>query len=139
MPYIVSYQKHTTASNTFYLRLHVQGSPDAIGQEIATVGGVTYVAVRDDATLPAEQPAEIAASIVNPVTLTDDLRGAIKAVSPQVRVINARVVEKIRARYSADDEIKCLRLAPSAETQAWNDWTEACRAWGHEQKAALGL
>jgi len=50
-----------------------------------------------------------------------------------------QVVEQIRARYSVDDEIKLLRIAPSEETSAWNAYVEDCRAWGRAKKAALGL
>lgn len=136
---IIAYRKYITVQFCRELNQPVDAQHNRIGTELATVDEVTYVHLPNDVTLPADQPAEIAASIINPVTLTDELHDAIKAASPHVQLINARVVEKIRERYSADDEIKCLRLAPSAETQAWNDWTEACRTWGHEQKAALGL
>ncbi len=101
--------------------------------------GTTYVSLPDGVTLPTDQPAEIAASIVNPVALNDMLREAIKAASPQVRVINALVGEKIAEQYSLADEIKLLRTAPSAEFEAYNAHAEACRAWGRDQKAALGL
>lgn len=110
-------------------------------QEIATLSdGRTVVVLADDVSLPAGQPAQIAASIetlTNP--LPADLHAAIAAASPHVRLINAQVVEKIRELYSVDDEIKLLRVAPSAETQAWNDHVEACRAWGRAEKAKLGL
>ena len=68
-----------------------------------------------------------------------ELRAEIIAASPHVRLINARVVEQIRATYSVDDEIKMLRIAPSEETTAWNDHVEACRAWGRAERAKLGL
>ncbi len=139
MPQIVSYQKHVTPLITRELRLPEDANHQRLGQEIATVDGTTYVSLPDGVTLPAEQPAEIAASIVNPVTLPDMLREAIKAASPQVRVINALVGEKIAEQYSLADEIKLLRTAPSAEFEAYNAHAEACRAWGREQKAALGL
>lgn len=100
--------------------------------------GITYISLPDGATLPADQPAEIAASVAE-VTLTDALREAIKAASPQVRVINAMVGEKIAEQYSLADEIKLLRTAPSAEFEAYNAHAESCRAWGRDQKAALGL
>lgn len=109
-----------------------------LGTELATVDGVTYVALPDGAALPANQPAEVSASI-QLVTLTDTLRDAIKAASPHYALINARVIEQIRTRYSQDDEIKCLRLAPSPETTAWNAWAEDCRTWGKQEKTKLGL
>lgn len=99
--------------------------------------GITYCSVPDGVALP-DQPAEIAASI-QAVTLDPALTQKIKAASPLVRLINATVAEKIAEQYSTADEIKLLRTAPSAEFEAYNAHAEACRAWGREQKAALGL
>lgn len=99
---------------------------------------MTYVCLPDGASLPAEQPAEIAAS-VQAVTLTDAQRDAIKAVSPHVRLINERVQAAIAERYSYADEIKLLRTAPSPEMVAYNAYAEECRAWGQVEKAKLGL
>lgn len=138
MPTLISYRKHIDALITRELRLPDGENHQRLGQEIATVEGITYVSLPDGATLPADQPAEIAASIQT-VTLTDALRETIKAASPRVRVINAMVAEKIAAQYSLADEIKLLRTAPSAEFEAYNAHAEACRAWGRERKAALGL
>jgi hypothetical protein len=138
VPTIISYQKHIDALITRELRLPDGENHQRLGQEIATVDGTTYVSLPDGATLPADQPAEIAASIQT-VTLSEPLREAIKAASPQVRVINAMVGEKIAEQYSLADEIKLLRTAPSAEFEAYNAHAEACRAWGRDQKAALGL
>ena len=138
MPTLISYRKHIDALITRELRLPEGENHQRLGQEIATLDGATYVSLPDGAVLPADQPDEIAASIET-VTLTDTLREAIKAASPQVRLINTTVAEKIAASYSMADEIKLLRTAPSAEFEAYNAHAEACRAWGREQKAALGL
>ena len=99
---------------------------------------MVYVSLPDGAILPSAQPSEITASIAE-VALTESLRQEIKAASPQVRLINTTVADKIAASYSLADEIKLLRTAPSAEFEAYNAHAEACRAWGREQKAALGL
>jgi len=99
---------------------------------------VTYVYVPDGAALPDGQPPEIAGSI-QPVTLTAELRHAIEDASPHVALIRARVAEKIATAYSIGDEIKLLRTAPSAEFELYNAYVEDCRAWGREQKSALGL
>ncbi|MDD4592777.1 MAG: hypothetical protein PHG06_20485 [Parabacteroides sp.] len=102
--------------------------------ELCTIAGDTYVSVPDGIILP-EQP-EI--SILE-VILSDDLISEIKAASPHVALINERVVELIRERYSVSDEIKMLRTGPTAETSAYNDYVEECRAWGRGEKAKLGL
>lgn len=138
MTSIVSYQKYIDTITTRTLRLPEGGHLQPIGTELATLGDTTYVSLPDGAVLPDNQPVEIVASIQS-VTLTPELCDAIKAASPHVRLINQRIIERIRERYSADDEIKMLRLAPSDETTAWNAYVESCRAWGREQKAALGL
>ncbi len=141
MPSLHAYRKLITAISTFEIRLPESAPGQRQGQEIATLAdGRTIVCLNDGATLPVDQPAQIAASIeALPNPLPVDLRAEILTASPHVRLINQRVVEKIRALYSIDDEIKMLRIAPSAETGAWNDHVEACRAWGQAEKAKLGL
>lgn len=131
MAFIVSYQKHSTPHSIITL-LHPEGCT-----ELCTLDDTTYVAIPDGLVLP-EQPAEIAASVAE-VTLTAELRERIKTESTHCQLIQQRVVERIRARYSMDDEIKLLRIAPSDETAAWNAYVEDCRAWGREQRAKLGL
>jgi len=102
---------------------------------------VTYVHVPDGAALPT-QSSDIAPKVAD---LTPALKKAIKAESPHVRLINARVVERIRARYSVDDELGMLRLAQGAggatdpEVAAYGAHVEACRAWGRQERAELGL
>ena len=103
--------------------------------ELCTINGITYVSTPDTLTLP-EQPAEIT---VEEATVTSELIEEIKAVSPHVQLINSRVIDMIRERYSINDEIKMLRIGASDETSAYNDYAEACRAWGRAEKAKLGL
>ena len=103
--------------------------------ELCTIDGVTYVSVPDSIILPA-QPEQIT---VEEVVLTDELKAAIKSESPHVQLINERVVAKIREIYSLNDEIKMIRLSPSAESTAYNEYVEACRDWGRVAKARLGL
>lgn len=141
MPSLHAYRKLITSLNTFEIRLPESAPGQRKGQEIATLAdGRTIVCLDDGATLPSEQPTQIAASIeALPSPLPAELRAQIMDASPHARLINQRVVEKIRAQYSVDDEIKMLRIAPSAETTAWNDHVEACRAWGRAERAKLGL
>jgi hypothetical protein len=111
----------------------------AIGTELCTLAGVTYVSLPNDAVLPADQYAEVVASIVNPCVPDAALLADIKAASPHVALINANVARQIAERYSTGDEIKLLRTAPSEEFDVYNDFVESCRAWGRAQKAAFGL
>jgi hypothetical protein len=134
----VSYRKYIDSQVTRELRLPEDSAHQRLGTELATVDGVTYVGLPDGATLPTDQPSEIAESI-STVVLTDAMRDAIKAASPHVRLINERVQAAIAERYSYADEIKLLRTAPSQECIAYNAYAEECRAWGRAEKAKLGL
>lgn len=51
----------------------------------------------------------------------------------------SNLVGSVAEQYSITDEIKLLRTAPSHEFDVYNDHAEACRQWGREQKALLGL
>lgn len=116
--------------------------------ELCTIDGTTYVAVPDGVTLP-DQPAEIT---VAPVDLTPELREQIKAASVHCAFIAERMVQKIRAVYSIDDEMFFARIGVGAATgmyqpnageladmQAFGEFVETVRQWGREQRAALGL
>ncbi len=118
--------------------------------ELCTIDGVTYVSVPDD-DLP-EQAAQIRASIVNPVTLTTELREAIKAASPHCALIHERMEAKIRDKYSLSDEQYFSRISSGAALglytfeagesvalQAFGDYIESVRQWGREQRGQLGL
>lgn len=140
MAYIISYQKYIDAVRTVTVKLpEAPETHQMIGTELATIDGVTYVSLPDDAKLP-EQPQEIS---VSKVTMTPELRSALLSASPHVRVINDNVVAQIRAMYSADDEAKILRVAmrtnPCEEFDVYNEHVESCRAWGRSEKAKLGL
>ena len=135
MSFIVRYQKFIDAVRTVEILLPNNQQGQRVGQEIATVGGFTYVSLPNGTTLPA-QPSEIT---VQNVTMTPELSSQISAVSPQVKVINQRVVAMIREQYSMDEEIKLLRTAPSEEFDVYNEYVESCRAWGRSQKSELGL
>lgn len=99
-------------------------------------------------TLPT-QPPEITLS---PVTLTPELRGQIKASSVHAQFIAERMVQKIRARYSIDDEMFFARIGVGAATgmytpsdaeladmQAFGEFVESVRQWGRTERAKLGL
>lgn len=137
MPTIYAYTKHQTPHTDICMLLpDSQGADDALHcTELATVSGITYVCVPDGVQLP-EQPPEIDPQ---PVNLTPELLASIKAASPHVQLINERVVQKIRQRYTAEQEIALLRGQPSDGYKAYNTYVEECRAWGAQQKAELGL
>jgi len=152
MPTIYSYQKYTDQQISRTLQL--PEDPETLGPlgtELATIDGITYVSLPDGAVLPSEQPAEIAASI-QPITLTDAQKIAIKAGSPHVKLIEKRMIEQIRSRYTIDDEMYFARIGVGAsnglyvptvdEMQAmtvFGEFVEAVRQWGRDQRALLGL
>ena len=113
--------------------------------ELCALNGKTYVTVEDtDGNVNlAEKSAKGGLLIISGATHTAGelrvLMSKIKAATPAVKVINDQVEAKIRERYSVADEIKMLRIAPSPESDAWNDYVEDCREWGREEKAKLGL
>lgn len=144
MTHIVSYQKQSDAYTVYQLN-----APEG-STELCTIDGVTYVSVPDD-DLP-EQAAQISASIVNPVTLTTELREAIKAASPHCALIHERMEAKIRDKYSLSDEQYFSRISSGAALglytfeagelvamQAFGDYIESVRQWGREQRGQLGL
>lgn len=138
MPIIISYKKHIDALITRTLHLPVEADHHPVGTELATLAdGLTYVSLPDGAVLPADQPDEIAASIINPVTLTPAQIAELRLESPHVRLVNKRVADAIAERYTMADEIKLLRTAPSTEFNIYNAFVEDCRAWGRAEKAKL--
>ena len=144
MTHIVSYQKQSDAYTVYQLN-----APEG-STELCTIDGVTYVSVPDD-DLP-EQAAQISASIVNPVTLTTELREAIKAASPHCALIHERMEAKIRDKYNLSDEQYFSRISSGAALglytfeagesvalQAFGAYIESVRQWGREQRGQLGL
>ena len=154
MPTLITYRRVVDAITTHSLQLPQGSNGLQTGQELCTLpDGRTVVVLFDGNTLPTGQPAAIAASIVTlTMPLAPDLLESIKAASPHVRLINTRVEEKIREKYSAADENKFARIAygvalslysyktgEQAELQAFGAYCELCRAWGNAEKTKLGL
>lgn len=145
MASIISYQKAYDATTTYRL-----ATPEG-ATELCEIEGVTYVSLPDGASLPDEQPAQIAASIQS-VTLDTTLRDAIKAASPHCQLIDERMRDKIRAVYDLETELKYARIGvgaamgmyqPTADEvagmMAFGAHVEAMRQWGRDERAKLGL
>lgn len=105
--------------------------------ELCTLDGETYIHVAGELPTLAEQIS------VEPVTLTDALKQQIKDASPHVKLIRARVVDKIREKYTLNDELKIMSLyfinPEDPLIQECSDYKESCRAWGRIEKAKIGL
>ena len=146
---IYAYTKYIDDLRTVELRVpHGLESTDLSSHELATVDGITYVYVADNITLP-EQPPEIDPK---PVTLTPELREAIKRESPWCWLVTDRMQEQIRARYSQEDEHYLTRISvgvlsgiytyePGEEQQVleFGQFVESVRAWGRAERAKVGL
>lgn len=150
MTSIRGYQKVSTPHTIIQMALpDSQGVDDSIFcTELCTIDGITYVAVPDGVTLPM-QPAEIT---ITAVTLTPELKAAIKAASPHVELIGDRVEAQIRARYTLADEAYFARIGTGValgayafqageqdELMAFGAFVESCRQWGRDERAKLGL
>ena len=149
---IVSYRKTSDAYTTYELR-----TPDAQGDEgeiscaeLGTLDGLTYVSVPDGVALPEQLP-QVAATLA-PVTLTPELIAQLKATCPHCALISERMVQKIRARYSIDDEMFFARIGVGAaagmyqptpnelsEMRAFGEFVEGVRQWGRAERKKLGL
>lgn len=126
-----------------------QGVDDALRcTELCTIDGTTYVAAPDGVTLPA-QPPEI--TVTTP-TLTDALKEQIKAASQHVALISERMIQKIRAQYTQDDEMYFARISIGALTGlyameageeeavvAYGEFVEGIRQWGRDERTKFGL
>lgn len=91
--------------------------------------------------LSALQPPELRWKKLEGAVHGPSLRGIVQTIlaSPVMTAIDDQVEAKIQKRYSLQKQIEMLRIAPSPETAAWNDYVEECRSWGREEKAKLGL
>ena len=128
---IIKYKKVQDEYTTYTLVQPDYKEDDPRITELCTIGEDTYINVPDGVKLP-EQPKQV---IIEPITLTDELRAEIKAVSPHVKLINARVVEKIRAKYTPDDEFKMLRT----KDEEYLVYVDKCTTWGTIEKNKIGL
>jgi hypothetical protein len=150
---IIKYQKiiekfSDGSSTTHDLNEPDYQDSDSRCTELATIDGVTYVHVPDDVTLP-DQPAQIN---VEEVTLTPELREEIKAASPHVRLSYKRLNDRIRVRYSIDDELYLARIAIGAQLGTYEmqddepallaeyqQYVEAQREVARQERAGWGL
>ena len=150
----VAYRKSVSSITTHYLALPEAPSGEQAAQELATLpDGRTVVVLFDGYTLPATQPAEIAATIEHlPSPLPDNLKAQVKAASPHVALTYSRTQDLIRSKYSADDEAYFARIGvgvalgaytfepgEQAELMEFAAFVEAARTWGRGERAKWGL
>jgi hypothetical protein len=154
MTSLIAYRKHIDAIHTREITLPSGDGQDRGGQELCTLpDGRTVVALFDGHELPKDQHATIRASIeVLPTPLPDDLRAEIRQASPHMRLIATRLIERIRAKYTQDDEQFLTRIAcgqalgtytMTPDEQAmiadYQATAEAARAWARAEREKLGV
>lgn len=122
MPIIVSFAVGSTLS----MPTQANCFPVHLGE----AEGRHYLSVPEDFTIPPHQPAG-ADYRVHAEPLSAEIRKSLLSI----REIDRACVEKIRSRYSIDDELGALRTGES-EVQAY---IEHCVAEARVAKAALGL
>ncbi len=116
--------------------------------ELCTIGEDTYVHIPNDMDLPI-QPEQIT---VIEITLTDELKSAIKSNSPHVKLSYTRLQERIRSKYSIEDEQYFSRISigslsgtyamqedEPALIAEYQSWVEECREVARLERAAWDL
>lgn len=116
--------------------------------ELAEFDGHAYVHAPDGAALP-EQPIEIS---WQPVTPDAVLLARIKAESRPAQLIAQAMIDKIRAKYTLEDEQYFSRIGVGValgaytfqpgeqeELLAFGEFVESVRQWGRAERAKLGL
>ena len=145
---IVRYRKVYDQYTVHQLQLP-EATSESSCTELATLpDGYTYVAVPEALTLP-EQTSKI---LVEIVVLTPELRQTLKSNSTHCELIASRVEQKIREKYSLNDEQYFSRIASGAALNlysfepgeqealiAFGSYVESCRQWGRQERAKLGL
>jgi malate synthase len=138
---ILKFQKITDDYTTHTLIEPDYQEGDLRITELCTIGTETFVHIPEGVVLP-EQSFDIEVTMET-IVLTDELKNEISSLSPHVILINARVVEKIRAKYNVNDEFKILRKKiknkDDIEGASYADHVETCIAWGAAEKEKIGL
>ncbi len=135
MPKIYKYQKVTNQFTTY--TAVDNDEEDKRITELGTIDGETYISVPDDVILP-KQPEQIT---LEPVTINDELKEQIEKASPHIQLIKKRITDKIREKYSLEEELKIIRnMINDKEKEKftdYNNFVEACIAEGKVKKEAL--
>ena len=144
---LLKYQKITDEFTTHIMATLNEGEGVT---ELCTIGEDTYVYVADNVVLP-EQP-KIVNNTLESVTLTEELKAEIKAVSPHVELIEKRFIERLREKYTPDDELYFTRICvgvalgtytfqagEQAKVLEYQTFVEANRETARTAKEAIGL
>lgn len=155
MPRLIAYQKFVDPTYTREIVLPNSADGQPVAQELATLpDGRTVVALFDGFDIdPAAQHAEVVDSIEQlPQPLPDELRNQIREASPHAQLIAKRLIERIRAKYSQDDEAYLTRISCGqalgtyqmtagevAMLQDYQATAEGARQWAKQEREKLGI
>ena len=118
-------------------------------QLIGEVDGWHWCWAPDDVEIPTQDP-EINWQSVAAITETE--KDQLKSVSTLCRAVSTQIQEKIRERYSMEDEqyfsrigigvaLGAYQFQPDEQEAllAFGEYVESVRVWGREQRAKIGL
>ena len=144
MATIYQYEKHIDSITTVYIKL----PEDIVCNELAVIDGITYVSVPDNVELP-EQPKEISVSVAE---ITEDLKLKLRKESAHLQLIDKQFTEKLRKKYSIDDELYFARIAigflmgkyvfeddEMGLLSEYQIFVEDLRQWARDERTKLGL
>ena len=137
MSKLYKYQKVTDKYTTY--TVIDNGEENKKITELCIINGDTYISVPDDLVLP-KQPKQIS---LTPVIIDNVLKEKIESASPHIQLIKERIRNKIREKYSIEDELKIIRnkingINPEEYTE-YNSCVESCIAEGKDKKIELGI
>lgn len=142
------YLPHRTGETVNDTTLFFNNTEEREGQEIALIDNWRYVYFPDNITIP-EQPPEIQWT---ELTLTDELKEQIKTNSRQCQLISQWMQDRIRTKYSLEDEQYFSRIGVGVALGAYTfqpgeqeallafgAFVESIRQWGRDERAKFGL
>ena len=154
MPSLIAYRKVSDEYTTYQLLLpEGETNGERVAQEIATLpDGRTIVVLADGVSLPANQPAQIAASIEVATNPTAAQLDAVRKASPHAKLVWERGWSKFRAEWDENEERVILRVAvgkllglytPTARENAmitkYFDDFKTVTTWIKQNQTKLGL
>ncbi len=116
--------------------------------ELCEIDNYRYVSVPENVEVTI--PEEITTWEI--VDITPELRETLKINSPHCQLIAQKIIDKIKAKYTLDDELYFARISVGAlqgtyqlqdgelaELQQYQIDVEAAREWGRSERTMLGL
>ena len=100
--------------------------------DVCTIDGLVYISVPDTITLP-EQPEIIKKTLVE-VILNSELKTRIKSTSCHIKLMESRIADDAKIRYTKSDEVTLDFLKEFLPTWGVVDYISKCRVWDKPQE-----